>query len=533
MAQSVSNLLQGNTANSTAKTRMKPVQGLVKPNALSFPALDSITSKMPQAGKAKLQSIQSAQAQNPNNSPGISQPGALSFPYADSVRNGSTPGSNIQGVNGSAGTMTTPATPPATNPLPEQTATTEPKPQLNIKRSPKALFPSVLDSLRNKSDATREQERLQRLAEQNALENKGFGRAARDISKKYSTEIDRIGQLGAGAVAGNLSTGSNVVGSGNAAIASQSASARMQALADAQAAEMSGIDRSLSAQAQAQAGIGEALGSANTQQAQGITGLSALGGLAAPMQVPYSNQFIDPSTGQSAGGAGLGGYAGYNAAESAIALARQYPDAGVQYDPNMSPEQNLQRIQQAVQGSPTYQSSTFGTPGVTNVQQATQVQTAQQGYNESYQTYQNIEANLTNAHRLAENLQSVMSSGGINPVDARYVNSKIKDLRRQFSDEQQQSFDTALKEVQAAYSNILNTGGGVIPTEATAASNTILNPNATLGEVNAAIQQLELAANVRVQTQGDRVMNYYNQLNQVGGGASSAGGGSSSFAEQW
>lgn len=532
MAQSVSNLLQGNTANSTAKTRMKPVTGLVKPNALSFPALDSITSKMPQAGKAKLQSIQSAQAQNPNNGSG-----ALSFPYADSVRNGASPsGANnatAAGTTGQSGTTVAPVTPPATNPLPEQTTTTtSPKPQLNIKRSPKALFPSVLDSLRNKSDATREQERLQRLAEQNALENKGFGRAARDISKKYSTEIDRIGQLGAGAAAGNLSTGSNVVGSGNAAIASQSASARMQALADAQAAEMSGIDRSLSAQAQAQAGIGEALGSANTQQSQGITGLSALGGLAAPTQVPYSNQFIDPATGQSAGGAGLGGYAGYNAAESAIALARQYPDAGVQYDPNLTPEQNLQRMQQAIQGSPTYQSSTFGVPGVSNVQDATQIQTAQQGYNESYQTYQNIEANLTNAHRLAENLQTVMSAGGINPVEARYINSKIKDLRRQFSSEQQQSFDTALKEVQAAYSNILSTGGGVIPTEATSAANTILNPNATLGEVNAAIQQLELAANVRVQSQGDRVMNYYNQLNQVGGGGA-GGGGSNSFAEQW
>jgi hypothetical protein len=58
--------------------------------------------------------------------------------------------------------------------------------------------------------------------------------------KRYASQIEQLGKLGAGAVAGNLSTGTNVVGSGNAAIASQSASQRMNALADAQSAALQG-----------------------------------------------------------------------------------------------------------------------------------------------------------------------------------------------------------------------------------------------------------------------------------------------------
>lgn len=58
----------------------------------------------------------------------------------------------------------------------------------------------------------------------------------------YAKRIAEVGQLGAGAVAGDLSTGTNVVGSGNAAIASQSASARMSALSDAQDASLKGAE---------------------------------------------------------------------------------------------------------------------------------------------------------------------------------------------------------------------------------------------------------------------------------------------------
>ena len=58
----------------------------------------------------------------------------------------------------------------------------------------------------------------------------------------YAKQIAEVGQLGAGAIAGYKSTGTNVVGSGNAAIASQSASQRMSALSDAQGAALDGAE---------------------------------------------------------------------------------------------------------------------------------------------------------------------------------------------------------------------------------------------------------------------------------------------------
>ena len=74
--------------------------------------------------------------------------------------------------------------------------------------------------------------------EKASLFYQAIGQQAQAISDKYAPEINRVGQLGAGAVAGNLSTGSNVVGSGNANLASQATSARIQALQNAQSSEL-------------------------------------------------------------------------------------------------------------------------------------------------------------------------------------------------------------------------------------------------------------------------------------------------------
>lgn len=67
-------------------------------------------------------------------------------------------------------------------------------------------------------------------------------KGASQSQQDYAKRIADLGQLGAGAVAGNLTTGTQVVGQGNAAIASQSASQRMQALSDAQKASLKGTE---------------------------------------------------------------------------------------------------------------------------------------------------------------------------------------------------------------------------------------------------------------------------------------------------
>lgn len=384
-------------------------------------------------------------------------------------------------------------------------------------------FGGLIKRVTKASDTNKTQADLLKKMQEAAEGNKAIGQSAADLSKKYGEQIAEVGRLGAGAVAGNMSTGSNIVGSGNAAIASQSASSRMSALSQAQTAALQGTGQQLTAQSQVAGAYGTALGGANTQQAQQVQGLGTAASLAQPVQVPYGNQFLNPMTGESSGGAGLGGYAGYNAAQQAIALGSQYPDAGYQYNPAMTPEQNLQAAQQAIQGSPTYQRTTYGVPGQTSIQGATTVQTAQAGYNEASQSYNQLYSAFTNADKLADNALNILAESGVNPTDVKFANRKIADVKRQLSSVQQQKFDTAMQEARNAFAGVVASYGGQTPTDIGAAYSTLLDPNAEMGAVSAAIGQLKLAGQTRLQAEQARVQQYYSQLG--GGGATGGGGG--------
>lgn len=383
-------------------------------------------------------------------------------------------------------------------------------------------FAGILNSLLGKSNPTAEQERARKEMERISAGNKAIADEAKRVSDQYGAEIARVGGLGAGAVAGNLSTGTNVVGSGNAAIASQSASARMDALAKGQQAALEGTAQQLTGQEQAAQAFRPSLDATLTQQQQGITGLSNVANYAQPTQVPYSNQFIDPITGQSAGGAGLGGYSGFKSMEQAFDIAGQYPDSGFIYNPELTPQENLQIMQAKQQGSPTYQKSTYGVPGSTNFADASTQETARRGFDEAYQAYQEIDKQKAYAEEITNQLTGVMAKYNINENDLRKGNEIENYLRRQFGEEGVIAYQTALAEAQRAYSTLLTIGGGTIPTEATAASNIILNPNSTPKQALAAISQLKAAGDERLRTQGSQATGYYNQMNQ---GSGQGGGG--------
>ncbi len=393
-------------------------------------------------------------------------------------------------------------------------------------------FRGILDTLLGRSNPTAEQEKARKEMERISAGNKAIADEAKRTSDMYGKEIARVGGLGAGAVAGNLSTGTNVVGSGNAAIASQSASTRMDALAKAQQAALEGTAQQLTSQEQAAQAFRPSLEATLTQQQQGITGLSNAANYAQPTQVPYSNQFIDPITGQSAGGAGLGGYSGFKSMEQAFDIAGQYPDAGFQYDPNLTPQENLARMQQAQQGSPTYQKNTYGVPGSTNFADASTQETARKGFDQAYQAYQEIDKQKAYAEEITNQLTGVMAKYNINENDLRKGNEIENYLRRQFGEEGVIAYQTALAEAQRAYTTLLTVGGGTIPTEATALANTILSANSTPKQAMAAIKQLKAAGEERLRTQGSQASTYYNQMNQGGGmGGNNAGG--NVFAETW
>ncbi len=382
------------------------------------------------------------------------------------------------------------------------------------------FFPGVLEQLLGASKATKEQERTRKEMERISAGNKSIADEAKRVSDQYGAEIARVGGLGAGAVAGNLSTGSNVVGSGNAAIASQSASARMDALAKGQQAALEGTAQQLTGQEQAATAFKPSLEASLTQQQQGITGLSNTGTLAQPMQVPYSNQFIDPFTGQSAGGAGLGGYAGYNAAQQAIELTGQYPDAGVQYDPNLSPEQNLQRIQQAIGGSASYQRGTFGAAGAGSYIGAQQLGAAGTLTGQVAQLQTMGNAADTNFNLML----NILKRGGINDMNQPVLNQLQQGLSRGLtSNEDVVAFRSGLQTVRSQYASIL---GGGTPTDATQAMAAEKIPDTVS---LAALQEVERTMKTMV---NNTVASYNQQISAYSQGGNNAGG-SSPFAEKW
>ncbi len=114
--------------------------------------------------------------------------------------------------------------------------------------------------------------------------NLPIGQSARELAEKYGQKIADVGQQGANYQAGALTTGTTPVGEGNAAINAQATAAKETALATGLSAALQGTGQQLTAQNQAVGGLGTAAG------------------LAAPIQVPYSAQLVNPATGESYGG---------------------------------------------------------------------------------------------------------------------------------------------------------------------------------------------------------------------------------------
>lgn len=165
-------------------------------------------------------------------------------------------------------------------------------------------YKSALEALMKASSPNKTQTDLVAGLTKTGEENKRIAEQARLLSEQYGSEISKVGQLGAGAVAGNLSTGTNIVGSGNAAIASQSASSRMSALAAGQQAALEGTGQQLTAQQQLANAQAQALGGANTQQSAQISGIGTAAGYAQPQVAGYGQTSFNPLTGTFGGGTG-------------------------------------------------------------------------------------------------------------------------------------------------------------------------------------------------------------------------------------
>lgn len=260
---------------------------------------------------------------------------------------------------------------------------------------------------------------------------------------------------------------------------------------------------------------------AQNQQTIEQSALQQAGALSNPQQLGPGNTYIDPTNGQSISSGptqiapgntlvntqsgqtiagGIGGYANFQTAEQVMGLIRQYPDAGYSYNPDLTPQQNLQNAQAALKLSPTYQKATFGQPGASNVLGGAQLTSAI----DLTQKSSEIQAVANGAEANFKLLVDTAERGGVNDTNIPALNRLIQNVDRGIaSAEAVTLFRATLESVRAQYASIL--GGGQATDQARQAASQQIPDDISLGALKSLETQLKYEAQ-------NRVAGYQNQI---------------------
>lgn len=211
----------------------------------------------------------------------------------------------------------------------------------NVSSSNSATFPGIIGSLTAASQQG--SPAAQQYTAQTAAAGQGneqIGQSAADIAADYGKKIALIGQEGANAQAGDLSTGTTPVAVGNSGIIAQNVAAQQGALASGESAALQGTGQQLTAQNQEAAAENEAAGQANTSQGLTQSGLNQAGTLTYPATLSASSgQYLESPTGDQIGGGSTGGLTAYTNFSNAMAnnsVAQEYGAQGVSLSNNIS-----------------------------------------------------------------------------------------------------------------------------------------------------------------------------------------------------
>lgn len=168
------------------------------------------------------------------------------------------------------------------------------------------------------------------------------------------------------------------------------------------------------------------------------------------------------------------------------------------------------------------QQSNIQTQGTLNTQIGAQgVQQATQNYVAANTAYQTADAQ-------AKTLINTLNQTGIN-TNPQFVNQKINALQNQLGSANYASFITALNETKQAYTNLLSSVGASTPTVNGQQATDIFNANSTPAQINAAIQQLNIAAKAKLQPLYDQIGTY----SGIGGSGSSSSSSTSTSGFGW
>lgn len=247
----------------------------------------------------------------------------------------------------------------------------------------------------------------------------------------------------------------------------------------------------------------------NTAQSTAQSGLGTAAGLAQPIQMSYSNQLVNPTTGQpTAGGAN-------SALQSAVTNAIKQIANGAGYT-------------NAVNSSSL---SSFGPAGITALQQALGpsfnvnmsdaqaqaiAQTASTGYSGSQQSYVDANTAFQTAQQQSKNVQAILSGSGINSTNSTDWNTAINSLSTRLGSANQVKYITGLNELKQAYTTLLSSVGASTPTVNGEQATAIFDPSHTPSQIEAAISALDEAAYAKLAPMYQKYLLYQGQLGTGG-----------------
>lgn len=350
-------------------------------------------------------------------------------------------------------------------------------------------------------------------------QNAQIAQQAQQIADQASQEYQQTGAKGAALASGQLTgLGTNPVATGAAAVTDQTTAAQQATITGAENAALQGIGYQLTGQNQAQSGLEGAGGIANTQQQNVQSGLQQAGNLAQPQlgtigQVPFSpideNQGAPLGTTQPGGVAAAGNLLGQFQGAQALGAAQGTGTA--------------QGIQAQAAAPGQTQASNIQTSG-TSVTGANAAGLAQ-----SIQQETTLDTAASNASALATQVQTALTSSGLNMTNSTDANTAINNLQSRLGNAAYTQLNVAVNDARNAYGAILQATGAT-PTDAGTAANQNINANMSPKQILAAIDQLSQGVSARQNSQHQQTLQYQQQLAGSGSGGST---GNSSINYNW
>lgn len=229
------------------------------------------------------------------------------------------------------------------------------------------------------------------------------------------------------------------------------------------------------ATAQEQAATGQ-------QQAQQL-GLGAAAGYSQPVQVPYSNQYISPVTGQPVSGS----TGNYNIMSAAQNYAQMVQNGQMSYNDAVSAMGGY--------GVAGQQALNSALPSGFNVNQSNATAASQSSQTAQQQQYTSAASQASN---LGLQLNQLIQQAGINPNDLNALNSFVQQVATNTSNPNYQTFQNLVNDLANTYAQVLTPAGGSTTDMVRQISSSLLNSTQSGQSILQVMQNLDSQVQAKI-----------------------------------